>query len=297
MLVTGASGTVGWMLARKLAGQCRVLGAFACHEIVPSGVEGLRLDLKDIDAIGRIVEQAAPDVIVHLAALTNPDECECNPEAAFRINRDAALEIARVARALGARLIFASTDLVFDGKRGNYTEEHEARPLSIYGRSKLEAEEGVLRACPGAFIFRTSLVYGFGSPVSHTFLTTIIEKLELGEPMKVFIDQKRSPILVDDLARAIVAALEKDLAGRYHIAGNEVLTRYEFALLLCKAFRLDERLLVPIKMAEFGYLARRPLDSSLDSTRFCTATGFSPTAIRAALQELAEEYRKAGQAS
>ena len=291
VLITGVSGTLGWNLAKRLAGRCRVVGTFASHEVVPQGVEGLRLDLRDSKAIVKTIEGVLPDVIVHLAALTHPDECERTPEAAFRINRDASREIASVANRIDAKVVFASTDLVFDGRKGNYTEEDAAEPLSVYGRSKLEAEEEVLRACPEAFVFRTSLIYGFGSPVSRTFLTSLIEKLERGEPMKVFVDQKRSPILVDDLARAIVLALEKGLTGRYHIAGSEVLTRHEFARQVCEAFGFDETLLVPIKMAEFDYFAERPLDSSLDGTHFSYASGFRPTRTVSALGKLAENYR------
>ncbi len=291
VLVTGVSGTLGWNLSRRLAGRCRVVGTFCSHKVAPSSVEAIGLDLRNIDRVADAIRSIKPHIIIHLAALTHPDVCEENPQVAFAINRDGTREIALAAETLGAKLVFASTDLVFDGSKGNYCEDDEAHPLSVYGKSKLEAERALLDICPDAFVFRTSLIYGFGSPVSGTFLTALLQRLGKGESMKVFTDQKRSPILVDDLARAIVLALEKDLTGRYHIAGSEVLTRYEFARLVCEAFGLDETLLVPIKMAEFDYVAKRPLDSSLDGTRFRHVSGFTPTPTVSALGRLAENYR------
>jgi dTDP-4-dehydrorhamnose reductase len=279
VMITGVSGTLGWALARALAGGCEVIGTYASHPNVPEGVTGLRADLCDHWAMKEHLENHKPDIIVHLAAITEPDRCEQNPQLAFRVNFEATSEIARVAETVGARLVYASTDLVFDGARGRYTEDDIPRPLSIYGMSKLRAEEAALGLSGGALVVRSSLMYGSGSPVSKTFLSRVLEKLRRGERMQLFTDQLRNPILVNDLVKALVIAIEKDLCGIYHIGGPEVLNRHEFGRKVGQVFGYDEALLVPIKMRDFPYDAKRPLDSTLNIQKYTKATGFVPRTV------------------
>jgi dTDP-4-dehydrorhamnose reductase len=263
------------------------VAAFCSNQCVPEGARGLKIDLRDMaSTLGRL-EQCTPDIIVHLAAVTDPDRCETSPGLALRVNLDASAEIAGFAAKHGCMMAFASTDLVFDGARGGYSEEDEARPLSVYGVTKLRAEQAVLEACPDAFVFRTSLIYGKGSPASGTFLSGMLRRLERGQRMPLFIDQRRNPILADDLASAIVTAIEQDLGGRYHVGGPDIVTRYDLGRLVCQAFGYAEDLLMPVMMQDFGHVARRPLDSTLDSTRFLTATGFRPQSLCDGLSRLA----------
>jgi dTDP-4-dehydrorhamnose reductase len=286
VLVTGGSGSLGWALSRKLASVCEVTSTFASHAHVPDGTTGINLDLAQRESLKEVVHGQEPDVIFHLAAMTNPDECEKNPRRALRINFEGTLELAQIARSVGSRLVFVSTDLVFDGLKGDYREEDTPRPLSIYGMSKLRAEESVLETSGDNVVLRSSLIYGMGSKVSRTFLSRVLETLASGEKMRLFTDQKRNPILVDDVAEALVGAVGKDLKGLYHIGGKEVVTRYEFGRTVCRVFGYDEDLLVPIKMEDFDYSAKRPLDSTLNIDRFMAATGFRPTGIIAALRRL-----------
>jgi dTDP-4-dehydrorhamnose reductase len=206
------------------------------------------------------------------------------------VNLEATREIALWAAASGAKMVFASTDLVFDGKTGNYREEDMPAPLSVYGRTKLDAEEAVLGACPGAAVIRGSLFFGFGGPVGRTFLSDLVDRLSKGERMRLFVDQKRNPVLLEDLAAAMVKAVECDLAGLYHVAGDEAVTRYEFGRLVCEAFNFDDALLVPIEMAEFEYEAPRPMDSSLDFSKFKAAAGYGPTPIGEGLAGLETRF-------
>ncbi len=287
VLVTGASGSLGWALSRKLLRSCEVVATYNSHPSVPAGTEALRLDLSDRDALGDLCRQNKPDVIFHCAAMTNPDECEQDSRRALRVNFEATLEIARIARDMGSRLVFTSTDLVFDGSKGDYREDDAARPLSIYGMSKLRAEEAVLDLGAGSIVVRSSLMYGMGSETNGTFLTRVTDVLAGGRQMKLFTDQRRNPILVDDFAGALMAAVEEDLGGLYHVAGREALTRFEFGRQVCRAFGYDETLLVPISMEGFNYVAARPLDSTLNTEKFTSATGFQPTGIAEALAGLA----------
>lgn len=288
-VVTGASGSLGWVLAKMLAASCRVYGTYLLHPSVPPGVEGLNLDLSDTASIRKVLHRTPPDVIVHLAALTNPDVCEDDRTLAFRVNCEATLEIARISKEMQCRMVFTSTDLVFDGSAGHYSEEDRPNPLSVYGASKLRAEEAVLGQCENGVVLRSSLIYGLGSPTSKTFLSSVTERLSQGRPIKLFTDQRRSPILAEDLARAILRAVECDLAGLYHVGGSENLTRFEFGQKVCAALGYDEALLVPIRMRDFAYKARRPLDSTLRSDKFRAATGFRPRDVSEGLGRLKRE--------
>jgi dTDP-4-dehydrorhamnose reductase len=290
VLITGGSGTLGWTLARLLAGRCGVIATHFSNPCTPEGVEAARLDLGDGASIRELLGDRNPGVIVHLAAVTNPDVCEVDPDRARRVNLEATAEIAASAARMGSRLLFASTDLVFDGRRGNYSEEDEARPLNIYGATKLDAEQAVLGACPEAFVFRTSLIYGLGSPVSKTFFSRVVEQLRQGRPMPLFTDQRRNPVLVDDLARALETVIERDLSGLYHIGGPDTVTRYEFGRLVCEAFGFAESLLVPTRMEDFASRAPRPLDCTLDSARFTSETGLRQMSLPEGLQALKQRY-------
>jgi dTDP-4-dehydrorhamnose reductase len=287
VLVTGASGSLGWALCTALLPGCEVVATYNSHPSVPEGTEALRLDLSDRDALVDLCRQNKPGLIFHCAAMTDPDECEQDSRRANRVNFEATHEIARIAGEMGSRLVFTSTDLVFDGSRGDYGEDDPARPLSVYGTSKLRAEESVLTAGAGNLVVRSSLMYGMGSPASGTFLTGLIKTLSAGRSMKLFTDQRRNPILVDDYTRALIIAVERDLGGLYHVAGQESMSRLEFGRQVCRYFSYDETLLEPISMADFDYVAARPLDSTLNTGKFTSATGFKPTGIEEALAGLA----------
>jgi len=289
VLVTGASGSLGWALSTMLLPRCEVVAIYNSHPSVPAGTEALRLDLSDRDALGDLCRQNKPDVIFHCAAMTNPDECEQDSRRAIRVNFEATVEIARIAKDMGSRLVFTSTDLVFDGSKGDYREGDSAKPLSVYGTSKLRAEEAVLDIDPASLVVRSSLMYGRGSETSGTFLTDLIDALADGRRMRLFTDQLRNPILVDDFALALAVAVEGDLSGLYHVAGDEAVSRLEFGRQVCRAFGYCERLLVPISMEDFDYVAARPLDSTLNTEKFTSATGFKPAGIAEALADLAGE--------
>ena len=262
-----------------LAARCRTAGAYYAHSCVPESVEGVKADFCEVGAAGRVIDQYRPEVTIHLAAITDPDRCERNPQLAFRVNFEAATELALACKQAGSKVVFMSTDLVFDGAKGDYTEEDIPRPLSIYGMSKLRAEGAIMQECGDALVIRASLLYGIGSPVSKTFLTRILEKLDRGDKMELFTDQRRNPILVDDLARAIIVAIERDLSGLYHIGGSEFLSRYDFGRKVCDVYGRDQDLLVPIRMQDFSYDARRPLDSTLNIDKFVRVAGFVPSKV------------------
>ncbi len=279
VLITGASGTLGWVLARRLSGKCRVIGTYLSHACVPNGVVPVRMDLTDPASVDDALRTHRPTVIVHAAAMTDPDACERDPWRARAVNLGGSARLADWANDIGSRLVFISTDLVFDGERGNYRETDEANPLSIYGETKLEAEY----LFPGGVVIRSSLIYGWGSPVSGTSFSELCGDLKAGREVRLFTDQMRNPVSEDDLAGAVLLAIERDLVGLYHVGGEEALSRYDFGRTVCDVFGFDDGLLVPISMSEFEYAAGRPPDSTLDISKFQAATAFTPLGLFEAL--------------
>lgn len=292
ILITGASGALGWVLARRLAGICAVTGTYLSHENVPEGVTPVRMDLKDPESVAMTMGTHRPDVVIHAAAMTNPDDCERDPVAAQAVNLYGSAALAERAGRLGCRVVYVSTDLVFDGKRGDYREHDEACPVSVYGRTKMDAERVFLElpggsGLPRPAVIRSSLIYGWGGPASGTFLSGLVATLRSGSKMRLFTDQMRNPVLEDDIADAVVLAIGHDLEGIYHAGGPEQVSRLEFGKAVCEAFGLDEELLEPISMSDFEYIADRPLNSTLNISKLAGVTGFSPRKLKDGLSHLA----------
>ena len=272
-LVIGASGQVGSALLEALRARGHeAVGTYAHHP-----AEGLdTLDVTDRAAVERAVSQARPDWILCPAGLTHVDYCEEHPAEAFAINRDGALDAARAAGCAGAGFVFYSTEYIFDGERGPYTEKDAAQPLSVYGRSKWEGERAVLAEIARALVVRTTVVYG-PDRQEKNFVYQLIRNCRSGQGMRIPADQISSPTYNVDLAQATVELCERDLAGVYHLAGDGVLDRFAFARLACEVFGLDPSRLTPVATAMLGQKAARPLKGGLTIAK---AQGVLATPLR-----------------
>ena len=241
ILVTGGAGYLGRELVhRSVRRGWDVRATWFTHEPVEVGVEWIRLDVRDEDAVRRAAAEA--DCVVHTAyRQAGPDLWTTTVEGA-----EAVASAART-----ARLIHLSSDLVFDGVRGGYREEDEPRPVNDYGRAKAEAERRVAEAHPKALIVRTSLLYGGAEPGTQ-------EQLVRSGHTDFFVDEIRSPVQVGDLAEALLELAERDDAGPLHLGGADDVSRYDFALLLgADATRIRAR----------GTAPERAPNVSLDSSR------------------------------
>ena len=273
LLLTGATGFLGRRLAPGLAGSWRVVGASR----TASGPDSVALDLADPDSIQRAFDAVRPAAVVHSGAIASPDECERDPAMARRVNAEGTKTLAGLCGRAGARLLVISTDLVFDGEKGLYDEDDAPNPLSIYGRVKLDAEEAALARAPGAAVVRISAAYGrlFGG--RPCFTDEILEALARNEPIGAFTDQWRSPTAADRLSEVLLCLLAApEQTGVFHWGGADRATRFESAVNLCRTFGYDETLVRPSRMNDRRTLARRPRDSSLDSSRLSTALGIAP---------------------
>ncbi len=267
ILITGASGFLGGYLAQAAQGKGELIGTYWEHPMTIPGVELHRMDLTNLVEVAQFVRKVRPQIILHTAALANLDTCETQKDLAWRTNVDATRMMAAVARELGSRLVHISTDMVFDGKKGNYAEDDATEPISYYGYSKRTAENDVLHAYPDALVVRVALLYGFPLSGGNSFSTQIFKHLRAGNRIKVFVDQFRCPIWAGNAAAAIVELAIKSNRGVLHLAGSERLSRAEFAHELARQMHADAQLLEEISMQEVKWLVPRPKDVSLNINR------------------------------
>ena len=197
------------------------------------------------------------------AALSHVDYCEEHPDEAFAVNLHGPLAAARAAARAGAGFVYYSSDYVFDGVGGPYTEEAPPRPLGVYGRSKAEGEQAVLGALDRALVIRTSVVYG-PERQEKNFVYQLIRACRGGQGFRPAVDQRASPSYNVDVATATVECCEREERGIWHLAGADTLDRMAFARLVCRVFDLDGSRLTPATTAELGQKAGRPLDGGLD---------------------------------
>ncbi len=182
-----------------------------------------------------------------------------------------------------------STDYVFDGREGPYTEADEPNPLSVYGQTKWEAEKIVGRMLPHAVIARTMVLFGHGVGVRPNFVTWLVQALQSGQPVRIVNDQWGSPTWAGDLAGMLLALLDADASGVFHTAGPEWLHRHAFALKIADVFGLDVSLIQEIDSGALGQAANRPLRSGLCIDKLRAQTGYTPLSLDAALKILKNE--------
>lgn len=246
--VFGASGLLGQALVPKLKDE--QLTALSSKDA----------DIRDASEVRRVIEAARPEWVILVAAYTDVDGCESNRELAFSVNRDGAVNVARAARDTGARLIFLSSDYVFDGNKGSpYEADDRRNPMSVYGESKAQAEEQLLQILRDVVIVRTSWLFGVGG---KCFPATILKIAATRPELSVVNDQRGSPTLTDDLGSALVELCRKNASGIVHMTNSGDCTWYEFASEIVKASGLDTEV-KPVSTSEFPRPARRPAYSVL----------------------------------
>ena len=272
VLVTGASGLLGSAVVRAAVRAGRpAVGLYGSNPVDLAGATTAPLDLADRDAVSRTIGKTQPGLVVHAAAWTSVDGCEADPGRAFQVNAEAAGWVAAAARDAGARTVYVSTDSVFDGERGGYTEADATAPLNVYAQSKLAGERAVAEADPEALLVRVNL-YGWNVQDKHSLAEWVLSRLEAGEPMTGFDDVTFAPLLTDDLAEILLALADTGRGGLYHLASADALSKYAFALEVADVFGLDPSL---VERGELGdpadgqtaLAAPRPRHTALDASR------------------------------
>jgi len=289
LLITGASGLYGSKLAKlAVARNFEVYSGY--NQDSPLHGNLVKFDISNKELVNEIFKRIKPDVIVHAATLTDVDKCELNKELAWKINVKATKNIVEAARATGSFLIYISTDYVFNGEKGNYSESDKPDPINYYGLTKLKAEEFV--KAQGEFcIARPSVIYG-ATPAAGkvNFALWIIDALSKGQRIKIVTDQRNTPTLNNSLADMTLEVIERRLTGTFHLCGATRISRFEFAQLIAEIFDLDKSLIDPAKSSQFRWPAKRPLDSSLDTSKAQKILQNKPVEINEALKKLKSEF-------
>lgn len=254
-LVFGASGFVGFYLKNYF----KAIGTSS------SDKEGYRkVNFLNKNEISHIIESEKPELIINSAGLTNVDECERNPELAFKLNGETVSAIIDGAKKVNAKLIQISTDYVFDGKTGNYKEKDKTNPINIYGKSKLAGEESTL-SYENSIILRIEMPYGINLAKNKTvFFESMINNLREGKEVNAAVDQIISPTYVGDIGKAIDILIKNNERGIFHLASREHLSRYEFVEKIAEIFGFNKSLIRKTSLDDFKFAAQRPKNTFLN---------------------------------
>ncbi len=286
MVITGANGLLGNKLVTMTKDTCLAVPTDISEPIHPNTI---KVDITDEIEITELFRKQRPELVIHTASETNVDKCETQKEHAWKVNVNGTENLAIASAKTDAKLVYISTDYVFDGEKGWYTEEDCPNPISHYGLTKLEGEKKVIDHCKNHTILRTSVLYG-RHPFRQDFVAWVINKLRQNQEVTVVEDHINTPTLVDSLAEMTLEAAENEMRGLYHASGSERISRFQFAKQIANTFNLNATLVKPIKMKELkAWVAKRPRDSSLNTQKIRKQLKVKPLNITEGLARLKKE--------
>lgn len=258
-LIIGASGQIGEHLVRAaLDAGFEALGTYHSH-LVP-GMQ--RLDIRSWTEVQSLIAKVRPAVVYLPAALSNVDYCELHPKEVYQTNVVGVRNVVQCVNDVEAKLVYFSSDYIFDGQAGPYGEDDPANPICEYGRQKLIAEHYVALHAREYLIVRTTVVYGWERQ-GKNFIYRLLNTLKAGRILRVPVDQIGNPTYAPNLAQAVVELALSDANGVYHVVGPERVNRYEFACEAADIFGLDGSLIQAVATSELGQAAPRPLNAGM----------------------------------
>jgi dTDP-4-dehydrorhamnose reductase len=265
VLITGASGLLGVNLALEAAKDHTVTGQI--NELFLKGApfEQISGDLLKPGAVDSLLDVAQPDWVIHCAALADIDACENNPTLAEKLNAELPRTFAKSCKGR-AKLVYISTDAVFDGTRDEYFEEDAPNPRCVYARTKLSGEQNVMQNNPDAIVARINL-FGWSIYGNRSLAEWFFYNLQAGKPVKGFTDVFFCTQLVNDLAGVLLQMLSKNLSGLFHVVGADCVSKYEFACEIACRLGIAENMVTPIRVEEFGLKAARSNNLRLNTDK------------------------------
>ncbi|MCK9408153.1 MAG: dTDP-4-dehydrorhamnose reductase [Bacteriovoracaceae bacterium] len=293
ILVCGSNGLLGQRLAWLFDSddEYEVLHSshhrtFAEQDVL---IDYTQLDIANRGDVKSLVSSYRPDVILNAAAMTNVDACERERELAWKMNVTAVENLVEVSKRIDAKLVHVSTDYVFDGKTGNYSEDDRVNPVNYYGKTKLAGENMIISSGINFVILRTILVYGTGVNVRNNFALWVINSLNDGTPIKCAEDQISNPTYVADLAIAMKQCADTDARGLFHVSGAEQVSRYDFAVRAAEIFGYDTSLIKKVRLSEIEQFAPRPLLTTFTNMKARHQLQYHPLNVIQGLKLLQEE--------
>ncbi|MCZ4242419.1 SDR family oxidoreductase [Pedobacter punctiformis] len=299
VLVTGSNGLLGQKLTEKILSEGRVKLIATSKGVnrypVNEGYEYAELDILNYKQVKEVVEKYKPDAIIHTAAMTNVDVCEANKELCHQLNVGAVQNLVSLCEAHDIQLVHLSTDFVFDGANGPYTEEDAVNPLSYYGESKVLAEDLLKNSKAKWTALRTILVYGITSDMSRSNIVLWAKgALEKASPINVVNDQWRMPTLAEDLAEACLLAVEKDARGIYNVSGKDYMSIAGLVRKVADYWSLDKSIISEISSESLNQSAKRPVKTGFILDKTIKDLGYNPHSFEEGLRIVDEQMKKAG---
>jgi dTDP-4-dehydrorhamnose reductase len=294
ILITGSNGLLGQKLVELLRKQSNIdliATARGANRLpVTEGYTYASLDITVQEEVNTVFNQFKPEVVIHTAAMTNVDTCETDREGCDILNVSAVAYLIEACEKHGTYLCHLSTDFIFDGADGPYTEEGIANPISYYGESKLKAEKLLFDSTIRWSIARTVLVYGIVPDMSRSNIVLWVKKsLEEGKTIQVVTDQFRTPTLAEDLAMGCWLLSKDEVEGIFNISGSDFLTPYEMAVMTADYYGLDKSLLQKADSSTFQQTAKRPARTGFVLDKAKKVLGYAPRTFQEGIALMAKQ--------
>ncbi|MCF8306989.1 MAG: dTDP-4-dehydrorhamnose reductase [Ignavibacteriales bacterium] len=292
VLIVGSNGQLGGNLARYYSNkvdQYEVMCSSVEERSLIDNVPYKQVDIKEKNSVKDLFYSFYPDVVLNTAAFTNVDAAESNRNAAWDLNVKAVENLIKYCGPVSARLIHFSTDYVFDGKNGPYSEDDRPSPINYYGRTKLASENLLFSSDIKYTLIRTNILYGNTGSGKVDFVTWVVKQIRAGNKINIVDDQIGNPTYVKELVSALADIVERDIDGIYHIAGAEWLSRYDFTLRIARYFNLPEISILRIKTPSLKQAAERPLVAGLKIEKAMTELSYSPQKFEISFSKIAAE--------
>ncbi len=284
LLVTGASGLLGQAICRQALPTWEVFGVCHTGTVNFQGVSPIKTDLTDSAQLADCFKTIAPTAVIHAAALSQPNDCQLNPEESKKVNLQATVDIAGQCVSAGIPLVFTSTDLVFSGQEPPYTEDDPVSPVCTYGLHKSAAEQALQVICPMATICRMPLMLGYASETGSGFMGQMVKALREERELKLFTDEFRTPVDTDSAAIGLLMALENP-GALMHLGGRQRMSRFSMGCLVADVLKADHDLLKPLRIPDLPMPAPRSPDVSLSSER-AFELGYAPANLVDVIKEI-----------
>jgi len=288
LLVTGASGFLGWNICSVADKSWDVFGVAFSNSIEISNINIKVVDLTDCYNLKQLFIDVAPDAVIHAAAAANTSYCQINQTESHKINVDTSINIAGLCMERSIPLVFVSTDMVFDGLNAPYKEDDPVCPVNVYGEQKALAEKEMVKRCPDMVVCRTSIMFGYHPDKTKNWFQQILESMRVGQKLQLFVDEYRTFLSVRDAVPGLLLAIG-NTSGILHLSGDERITRYGFARLVSGIFHINNARLIPCYLREVPVVAPRAKDLSLDNSK-AKAFGFNPSSIQKELETLSNSF-------
>ncbi len=283
ILITGGLGQLGISLKRIFNSKYEIISSTRSKNLRAADIY---LDVTNPILFKDVLKMTNPDLVINLAALTDVDLCERNPELAYSINVGG---IDNLVNTFNGPIIHISTDYVFDGESGPNKEKDPTNPLNVYGSSKLASENMLLEQSEDSLVIRANVLYDYASRSNASFLNWVISSLDKGKEINVVEDQWNNPTWTSSLAVVIDRSIDSGINGLLHWGDGDWISRYEFANKIADVFNLKKSLIKPIKTSELDQTAIRPLKGGLDSEFAQAALNLEPPSVEECLQTILEQ--------